>query len=208
MAWLVAAASVALLVGCHTITEEVVESPTEPEPVANVGAILIPVVLPASNPTPEPVPEPAPEPDPSEPAPDPTPTPEPTPAPGGGGGGGGGGCGLPSQSPDHKCSRQDYGVFYTDVEEAITRAIEANPKLFNMNDLNCPTCPRIKKHQDYVDAVAAEMEGMGYCAFYDGEELAVKNTNDFSEQYDISTSNGYVRRGEKIYRATCWPAWF
>ena len=49
---------------------------------------------------------------------------------------------------------------------------------------------------------------MGYCAFYDGEELAIKNTNDFSEQYDISTSQGYVRQGDGSYRATCWPAWF
>jgi hypothetical protein len=77
-----------------------------------------------------------------------------------------------------------------------------------MSDRNCGTCPRILDHQGYTDAVAAEMEKNGYCAFYDGEELAVKNTNDFSEQYDISTSSGYVRRGEKIYRATCWPAWF
>jgi hypothetical protein len=203
MAWLAVVASVALLLGCHTITEEVVESPTEPEPVTNVGAISIPVILPASNPTPTP----APTPDPAEPAPDPNPTPEATPEPGGGGSGGGGGCGLPSQSPEHSCSRSS-GVFYGDVEEAMTRVIEQSPGLFNMNDLNCPTCPRINDHQGYVDAVAAEMRSMGYCALYDGEELAVKNTNDFSEQYDISTSSGYVRRGEKIYRATCWPAWF
>ncbi len=201
MAWLVAAASLVLFVSCHTITEEVVESPTEPEPVTTVGAISIPVILPASNPPSTPAPGPAP----GEPAPEPTPTPEPTPVPGGGGGGGG--CGLPSQSPDHSCSRSN-GVFYGDVEEAITRVIERSPGLFNMNDLNCPTCPRINDHQGYVDAVAAEMGKMGYCAYYDGEELAIKNTNDFSEQYDISTASGFVRRGEKIYRATCWPAWF
>jgi hypothetical protein len=49
---------------------------------------------------------------------------------------------------------------------------------------------------------------MGYCAFYDGEEMAVKNTNKFNDQYDISTSSGYIRRGDGSYRSTCWPAWF
>ena len=37
----------------------------------------------------------------------------------------------------------------------------------------------------------------GYCAIYDGEELAVKNSDDFNEQYDIlsASQRGALRRG-------------
>jgi hypothetical protein len=37
------------------------------------------------------------------------------------------------------------------------------------------------------------------------EEIALKNTNDFNEQYNIWTSGGYVRRS---YITTCFPAQF
>ena len=99
-------------------------------------------------------------------------------------------------------------MFLGDVESAIDAVIESKPQLFDKGDKICNTCYRILNHGAYVNAVVAEMRAMGYCAIYDGEELAVKNTNSFSDQYDISTSNGYIRRGDGAYRATCWPAWF
>jgi hypothetical protein len=37
------------------------------------------------------------------------------------------------------------------------------------------------------------------------EELAIKQSNAFSEQWIIYTSTGFVRRR---YQATCTPAWF
>jgi hypothetical protein len=43
---------------------------------------------------------------------------------------------------------------------------------------------------------------------WDGEELAVKKTNDFSDQYDILTFENFIRRDHGSYRATCTPAWF
>jgi hypothetical protein len=202
MSWLIVAAVVALLVGCHTITEE---TPTEATPVEEekpaLATITIPLILPQSNPTPTPTPTPAsPNPFPTS-TPTPTPEPTPTPAPTGGS------CSLPPGSPNYSCSRTS-PTFLGDVESAIDSVIERNPNLFNMNDKVCGNCYRIKDHTAYVDAVAAQMQAMGYCAIYDGEELAVKNTNSFNDQYDISTSSGYIRRGDGSYRATCWPAWF
>ena len=210
--WLVGLASVVLLAGCKTITEELegesettAESPTAPEPVAAMPAITIPIIGPASNPSPAPTPTPeAPGGSPfPAPAPAATPTPEPAPPPPTSGGG----CGLPSQSPQYSCQRTG-GAFLDDVMTALKRVINKRPNLFDKNDYTCDICFRIKNHDAYTDAVVAEVEKMGYCAFYDGEELAIKNSNDFSEQYDISTSSGYVRQGEGSYRATCWPAWF
>jgi len=61
---------------------------------------------------------------------------------------------------------------------------------------------------EYHHAVAAILIERGLCAKYDGEEMAVKNTNAFSDQYDIHLSSGHVRRGTGSYMVTCSPAWF
>ncbi len=213
-AWFVAAASVVLMLGCQSLPDELTEteseaqSPTAPEAVAAVSPITIPIILPASNPTPAPTAAPTTPGNSPFPAPAPaaTPTPE-APAPPPSSGGGSGGCGLPSQSPKYSCQRTG-GAFLDDVMIAIKRVISTQPSLFDKKDFTCDICFRIRNHDAYTEAVVAEVKKMGYCAFYDGEELAIKNSNDFSEQYDISTSAGYVRQGDGSYRATCWPAWF
>jgi hypothetical protein len=48
----------------------------------------------------------------------------------------------------------------------------------------------------------------GLCAHNDGEELAVKANNGFNDQYDVLTSDMYIRRQGGSYRSTCYPAWF
>ena len=48
----------------------------------------------------------------------------------------------------------------------------------------------------------------GYCSRFDGEEIVVKKENRFSEHFDVFLGEGFVRRGEGIYRSTCWPAAF
>lgn len=197
MSWLmVGATMVVLFVSCHTITEEL---PTEPTSVEPVAAITIPIILPASNPEPTPAPTATAPPVPgTSPTPGPTPTPPPP---------SGGSCSLGPGDPNYSCSRTS-NTFLADVDTAIDRVVDSKPHLFDTNEKVCNTCYRIKDHDAYVAAVETEMRRMGYCAHYDGEELAVKNTNDFNDQYDISTSRGFIRRGDGSYRATCWPAWF
>lgn len=54
---------------------------------------------------------------------------------------------------------------------------------------------RITDYDTYHSAVVSELRTRGYNAAYDGEELAVGRKGDsFSEQFDISTSTGLVRR--------------
>ena len=67
---------------------------------------------------------------------------------------------------------------------------------------------RVLDSDGYWDAVTNEMRALGYCAVNDGEELAVKNTNSWNDQYDIISGDGIVRRGAGSYRSTCHPAWF
>jgi hypothetical protein len=52
------------------------------------------------------------------------------------------------------------------------------------------------------------LSNAGYCSTYDGEELGVKNSNSFNEQFDILVSSGHIRRGGGSYRSTCSPSWF
>jgi hypothetical protein len=90
------------------------------------------------------------------------------------------------------------------VNGAIDRTIIVHPELFNLQDLAGGN-PRVLDRQKYHEAVAAAIEAGGGCVLIEKEELAVKNTNDFSEQWNIYTSLGFVRRK---YVTTCSPAWF
>ncbi len=197
MLWLMVAAAMVLFVSCQQLTEE---APTEPTPVESVAAITIPIILPASNPAPTPLPTATAPPVPgTSPPPTPVPTPPPPPS--------GGSCSLGPGDPNHSCSRTS-NTFLADVDTAINRVVDSKPHLFDKNAKVCNTCYRIKDHDAYVAAVETEMRRMGYCVHYDGEELGVKNTNTFNDQYDISTSSGFIRRGDGSYRSTCRPAWF
>ena len=95
------------------------------------------------------------------------------------------------------------------VERAIDNVIRNNPSLFDKSKNRCDQgCPFVRDTDGYWDAVTDEVRRLGYCATNDGEELAVKNSNSFNDQYDIINSEGFVRRGTGSYRSTCYPAWF
>lgn len=89
------------------------------------------------------------------------------------------------------------------VDQAIQRVINKHPEWFR-NEGRIVNDP----HQnDFRYAVVAELRLLGACAFFDGEEVALKLSNEFSEQYHVLSSADHVRRGEGSYRATCTPAW-
>jgi hypothetical protein len=121
-----------------------------------------------------------------------TPTPPPTPAPpvvvfG---------CGLPRGSGNGRgCPRED-ARFAAQVASAIARTRREHPEWFS-GDIALEV-------GRYVDETVDNLRREGFCALNDGEEVAVKNSNDFSEQYDIISSRGAVIQ---IYTATCRPAW-
>lgn len=191
-----------LLAGCNMLGELVTEQlPSAPTPASTLPAggltpIAIPVVLPTPVPTPKPTPTPAPQ-EPDDPDPAPGPLPPQT----------GGGCGLPPQSPAHSCAYKS-PQFAGDVEWAIDQVINTKPQFFDMSDQRGFRSPRVLNQDGYTGNVVKFLGQRGYCATYDGEELAVKDSQSFNEQYDIHTASGYVRRGAGAYRATCNPSWF
>ena len=179
------------LMGCDAIRERLM--PTEPTAATPSPApITIPVILPTPAPTPVPTPAPA---------PNPTPTPEPPPP-------SGGSCGLPpSTNPNGPCTMGS-NSFLGEVEQAITRVTQQQPGIFDVNNKICENCYYVKNPGKFTSAVVANLSAAGLCAFYDGEELGVKNSNSFNDQYDILVASGHIRRGLGSYRSTCRPAWF
>jgi len=192
----------AILIGltalsCHTITEEL---PGEHTPVtpATVPAIPPPViVIPVPAVTPPPAPA---NPTPNNPAPN---DPAPAPAPGAQS------CPLPPGQFNENCSMQTQ-TFLARVEAAIDEVVRTDPQAFNLNRTRggCPNCYQVVDPTRYVNRVAQAITRDGVCGFYDGEELAVKSSNQFNDQYDILTSDLYIRRQAGSYRSTCRPAWF
>jgi hypothetical protein len=117
------------------------------------------------------------------------------------------GCHLPS-SLEVTCGREN-GLFYNDVERGIDKVARDHPQTFDFNDTQRGTTWwRIAQPEQFVIRIIDAMKSFGYCARHDGEELVVKNQNGFSEHYDIETAEGYARRGEGIYRSSCYPAAF
>jgi hypothetical protein len=176
---------------CTTITEEQPGRknpvPTGPEP---VPVVVVPVPVPNA-PTPTPAATPAPG-----PAPSPTPAAQSCQLPPGKGSG----TDCPFVNPS----------FLREVEAALTAVVAENPQWFDLNKTRggCPDCYLVLKRDQYVRRVAELITKDGLCGHWDGEELAVKNTNDFNDQYAIIVSDNHIRRQFGSYRSTCRPAWF
>jgi hypothetical protein len=94
------------------------------------------------------------------------------------------------------------------VDAAIDELADRQPQLFNFGDSRGAGGWLVRDPDAFHQGVADILNSWGLCAIFDGEEIAVKRHNDFSEQYDIYLSTGHVRRGEGSYRGTCYPAWF
>ncbi len=91
------------------------------------------------------------------------------------------------------------------VNSAVEVVIAQQPRLFDFNNNLGAGSWKVLDKQKYVSAVIEAIHAQGICAKDDNEEIAVKNTNSFHEQYNIYTSGGYVRRA---YITTCIPAQF
>lgn len=104
------------------------------------------------------------------------------------------GCGLPRGTGLGRDCQKESPEFMDAMNAAIDRVLDEHPEFF-AGGINVGA---------YMDDVVENLRRAGFCALNDGEEIAVKNSNDFSEQYDIISSGGNVLRA---YMATCRPAW-
>jgi hypothetical protein len=98
------------------------------------------------------------------------------------------------------------------VEAAIDRLVREKPELFNKQEEAGEGTGqyRVLARDEYVDGVIANLRAAGLCAerTLDRERVLVKSANAFSEEWDVLSSSGFIRRGSYSYRQTCEPAVF
>lgn len=133
-------------------------------------------------------------------APTPTPVPAATPQ--------ASACGLPSL-PDLRteCPKLTPRLWEF-VENAIQRTIREHPEYFDFDDDLGGGAYRVLDRDKYIKSVVANIQAQRVCSREEIEEIQVKNSNDFHEQYNIWVSSGHVRHGPRSYITTCFPAQF
>jgi hypothetical protein len=185
-------------VGCQLKKEEppAPTGPSETSTSSTSPGLSSPVL--GSAPT---APSPTPSSDPDAPEPTPSPTsgnPAPT----------AGSCSLPPSNPASVTCTDESPRLVAEVEAALDAVTERYPELFDFNDTKCETCYFIKDTGRYLDEVIKQLNRQGLCARGGLEEIGVKSTNDFSEQYDIILASDHMRRAPGSYRGVCRPAIF
>jgi len=137
---------------------------------------------------------------PGSPSPSPTPPPSssPTASPTGSATPNQGTCSL-APMPEGSPCREETPSFQTQVETAQADIRRTRPDLFDGD--------RVRSEDAYVQEIARVLRTRGLCAAQGGpkDEVAVKSTNQWNDQYDIVLGSGQPWTS---YQVTCRPARF
>ncbi len=100
-------------------------------------------------------------------------------------------------------------AFLSAVEAAQDKLVRERPDIFNLNDVSSGGGYRVVKADDYLNGMAQTLVAAGFCAQRSVfDTIQVKNSDDYSEEYDILVSTGYMHRGAGAYQKSCSPAAF
>jgi hypothetical protein len=101
-------------------------------------------------------------------------------------------------------------VYSGNVNDAVQKLFTTRPELFNFSDVKGDGLfsYKVLDRRKYTRAVVLNLRQQGLCAIDELEEIAVKKTQEFHEQYNVWTSDGYVRLPPGAYITTCIPAQF
>jgi hypothetical protein len=114
-------------------------------------------------------------------------------------------CHLPAMVDLHNHCPKLESQLLSYVSNAVDTVQQKRPELFDFTDVRGESV-RVMDRQKYQTAVVAAINAQGgVCAADNNEEIQVKVSNDFNEQFNIWTSAGYTRRS---YITTCFPAQF
>jgi hypothetical protein len=116
-------------------------------------------------------------------------------------------CPLGKGTTDTTCYRAT-ATFGQAVEDAIDLLVKQQPELFDLKDQRGEGGYLVKNFDLYYEGVTKNLQASGMCAGFDFVYLNVKNSNEFSDQFDILTSSGHARRGASSYQGSCYPANF
>ncbi len=141
------------------------------------------------------------------------PTP-PTATPGTGGGVGASSCLIGMGSEVTECSRGDTRLL-DDIEVAIDLIVRQKPDIFDLTHDVVPARASTRSSTGTPTSTASSPTSRRRaCArsaiLEDGtyEKIQVKDSNDYSEEFDVIFSSGFIRRGNAGYRQTCTPSSF
>jgi hypothetical protein len=98
------------------------------------------------------------------------------------------------------------------VEAAIDRLVREKPSLFNTNVEQGAGSGqyRVLDSEAYLDGLVANLRAAGLCAerSLDRERVVAKSQNAFSEEWDVLSAQGFIRRTSYAYKQSCQPASF
>jgi hypothetical protein len=117
-------------------------------------------------------------------------------------------CPLPALPDLHTTCPKLTPELWQFVENAVQKTIQEHPEYFDFSDDLGGGAFRVLDRDRYIKAVVANVHAQGVCAREEVEEIQVKNSNSFHEQYNIWVSSGHVRHGPRSYITTCFPAQF
>lgn len=95
-------------------------------------------------------------------------------------------------------------TFQTELEQAVAEVRRDQPNIFRETSGGT----FITSPGRFFVGVIENLDKKGLCAGFDTEEIQIKNSNAFNDQFHLRTSRGFLRFGPSIYRATCFPAAF
>jgi len=123
-------------------------------------------------------------------------------------------CPFGKGSVNAECS-QGGSALLGEMEEAMDLLIKQKPQIFDLGEEAGPGTKayRVLDRQAYMEGLVANLRAAGLCAERDPDDamletIRAKNSNDFSEEFDVLLSNGFMRRGGGAYRKTCNPSSF
>jgi hypothetical protein len=117
-------------------------------------------------------------------------------------------CPLPALPDLHNTCPKLEPQLWQIVENAIQKTIQEHPELFDFTEELGGGSWKVLDREKYINTTVENIHAQGVCSRAEVEEIQVKTTNDFNEQYNIWVSSGHVRHGPGAYITTCFPAQF
>ena len=141
-----------------------------------------------------------------------TPTPAASASPDSGAGASTYSCPLGMGDVDAACSKSSPQLAAA-IDAAIDRLVRERPSLFDLGEeQGAGTAQyRVLDAEAYLDGLVTSLRAAGLCAerTLDRERLVAKSSNAFSEEWDVLSAQGFVRRASGAsYKQSCQPASF
>ncbi len=112
------------------------------------------------------------------------------------------------------CDRRSSALL-DDLEAAMDALVRQKPQIFDLNDEYAPgtRAYRVLDKVAFAEGLVFNLRAAGLCSERDADDalletIKVKNSSDFSEDFDVLLSSGHMRRGTGAYRQTCSPSSF